>query len=49
MWDMADGIPLASREFRWFFEGSAEDHLDLKKWFEMIEPVKKVAAVGPPS
>jgi hypothetical protein len=24
---MAGGIPLASHEVRWFFEGSAEDHL----------------------
>jgi hypothetical protein len=49
MWDMADDIPLASHEVRWFFEGSVEDHLDLKKWFETTEPVKKDAAVGPPS
>jgi hypothetical protein len=49
MWDMAGGIPLASHEVRWFFQGSAEDHLDLKKWFETTEPVKKNAALGPPS
>jgi hypothetical protein len=46
---MAGGIPLASHEVRWFFEGSAEDHLDLKQWFETTEPVEKDAAVGPPS
>jgi hypothetical protein len=39
---MAGGIPLASHEVRWFFEGRAEDHLNLKKWFES-------AAAGPPS
>ena len=46
---MAGGIPLASHGVRWFFEGSAEDHLDLKKWFETTEPVAKSGAVGAPS
>jgi hypothetical protein len=46
--DMASGIPLASHEVRWFFEGRAEDHPELKRWFETTEPVEKDAAVGAP-
>jgi hypothetical protein len=45
---MASGIPLASHEVRWFFEGWAEDHHALKQWFETTEPVKKDAAVTAP-
>jgi hypothetical protein len=46
---MASGIPLATHEVRWFFEGRAEDHPELKQWFETAEPVEKDATIGTPS
>jgi hypothetical protein len=45
---MAGGIPLASHEVRWFFEGSVEDHLNLKKWFETADPIPKKGTISAP-
>lgn len=45
---MAQTIPLASHEVRWFFEGKANLHESLKRWFETIAPIEKNPGVGPP-
>ncbi len=45
---MAKTIPLASHEVRWFFEGKADQHESLKRWFETIAPMQKSPGVGPP-
>lgn len=45
---MAKTIPLASREVRWFFEGPADQHASLKRWFETVAPVPKSSGVGAP-
>jgi hypothetical protein len=47
---MAKTIPLASHEVRWFFEGKANQHDSLKRWFETIAPIQieKIPGVGPP-
>lgn len=45
---MAQTIPLASHEVRWFFEGKANLHESLKRWFETIAPIEKSPGVGPP-
>ena len=45
---MAKTIPLASHEVRWFFEGKANQHESLKRWFETIAPMPKSPGVGPP-
>jgi hypothetical protein len=42
-------VPLASHEVRWFFEGTADDHRDLKRWFETTDPVMKDRGVGTPT
>ena len=45
---MANTIPFASHEIRWFFEGKANQHESLKRWFETVAPIPKNAGVGPP-
>jgi hypothetical protein len=45
---VATTIPLASHEVRWFFEGQANRHESLKRWFETVAPIPKSAGVGPP-
>jgi hypothetical protein len=45
---MAQTIPLATHEVRWFFEGQAHQHKALKHWFETIAPLPKSPGVGPP-
>jgi hypothetical protein len=45
---MAQTIPLASHEVRWFFEGKTHQHAALKRWFETIAPMQKRPGVGPP-
>jgi hypothetical protein len=45
---MAKTIPLASHEVRWFFEGKANQHDSLKRWFETIAPIQKSSGVRPP-
>lgn len=34
-------VPLASHEVRWFFEGSVNQQLPLKHWFETVTPVPR--------
>ena len=47
---MAQTIPMASHEVRWFFEGKADQHKPLKAWFETVAPIPipKNSGVGPP-
>lgn len=45
---MVKTIPLASHEVRWFFEGRANQHESLKRWFETVAPIPKDSGVGPP-
>jgi hypothetical protein len=45
---MAKTIPFASHEVRWFFEGHANQHESLKRWFETVAPIPKDPGVGPP-
>lgn len=45
---MAETIPLASHEVRWFFEGSVNQHASLKSWFETVAPISKNSGVGKP-
>ena len=45
---MAKTIPLASQEVRWFFEGPANQHESLKRWFETVAPIPKGPGVGSP-
>ena len=45
---MAQTIPLATHEVRWFFEGKAHQHEALQRWFETIAPIPKNPGVGPP-
>jgi len=47
---MAETIPMASHEVRWFFEGKADQHKQLKDWFETVAPssISKHSGVGPP-
>jgi hypothetical protein len=44
---MAKTIPLASHEVRWFFEGKADQHESLKRWFETTAPIQKRSGIGP--
>ena len=44
---MVKTIPLASHEVRWFFEGKADQHESLKRWFETTAPIQKRSGVGP--
>jgi hypothetical protein len=45
---MAQTVPFASHEVRWFFEGQANQHESLKHWFETAAPIPKNPGVGPP-
>jgi hypothetical protein len=45
---MAERIPLATREVRWFFEGAVDRHGSLKRWFEEFAPFERDPGVGPP-
>jgi hypothetical protein len=45
---MAQTIPLASHEVRWFFAGNTDQHTSLKRWFETVASVPKDPEVGPP-
>jgi hypothetical protein len=45
---MAQTIPLASHEVRWFFAGKAQQQAALQHWFETIAPMPKRPGVGPP-
>jgi hypothetical protein len=45
---MAQTIPLASHEVRWFFEGKVQQHASLQRWFETTAPLPKRPGVGPP-
>jgi hypothetical protein len=45
---MAQTVPFASHEVRWFFEGQANQHDSLKRWFETVAPMPKNPGVGPP-
>jgi hypothetical protein len=45
---MAERIPLATQEVRWFFEGRADQHGSLKRWFETVVPVERSPEVGGP-
>jgi hypothetical protein len=45
---MAQTIPFASHEVRWFFAGQANQHTALKHWFETVAPMPKHPGVGPP-
>jgi len=46
---MPTSIPLASHEVRWFFEGDADAHPALKRWFETAAPFEKDPGVGAPA
>lgn len=46
---MAASVPLASHEMRWFFEGPAEHHVAMKRWFESQAVAGKPSDVGPPA
>jgi hypothetical protein len=45
---MAQTIPLASHEVRWFFEGTIQQHASLRQWFETTAPLPKRPGVRPP-
>ena len=47
---MAQTIPMASHEVRWFFEGKADQHKKLKDWFETVAPssIPNHSRVSPP-
>jgi len=45
---MAKTIPLPSHEVRWFFEGKAEQHEALKRWFKTTSSIQKSEGVGLP-
>ncbi len=45
---MAKTIPLASHEVRWFFEGPANQHASLKRWFETVASIPRNSDVGMP-
>jgi hypothetical protein len=45
---MAQTIPLASHEVRWFFAGKAQQQAALQRWFETTAPMPKRPGVGPP-
>lgn len=45
---MAESNPFATHEIRWFFEGKADFHDSLKRWFETVAPIAKNPGVGPP-
>jgi hypothetical protein len=45
---MAQTVPFASYEVRWFFEGQANQHASLKHWFETVVPIPKASGVGAP-
>ena len=40
--------PFASREVRWFLEGSSSQHPELLHWFVSFAPFRKDRATGPP-
>jgi len=44
---MAERIPLATLEVRWFYAGKAGQHEALKRWFETTAPIPKGPDVGP--
>lgn len=41
--------PFFSHEVRWFFDGTADEHASLKRWFETVSPLRKVDGVGAPA
>lgn len=45
---MGSAIPFFSHEVRWFFEGTADDHPSLKRWFESAAPVPKAKGASAP-
>jgi hypothetical protein len=45
---MAQTVPFASHEVRWFFEGQANQHESSKRWFETGALMPKNPEVGPP-
>ena len=40
--------PFTSIETRWFFEGAAARHPDLRRWFETSAPFPRPPGIGPP-
>jgi len=45
---MENSIPFASREVRWFFEGTPDQNDSLKHWFETVAPFPKKPDIGLP-
>ena len=45
---MAQTIPLATYEVRWFFEGPVHQQASLQQWFETVAPLPKHPGVAPP-